>query len=84
MYRKISTPEDEELLRAGALVIQYPVSGEPEDTIDLSDPGNFVLFELQTLKDGEVHLQLADEKVQQVITKGIAELLKEGTWWIRP
>ncbi|MCG2613310.1 hypothetical protein LZZ85_03425 [Terrimonas sp. NA20] len=56
MYKLIKDLRDLDTLRIGDLLIQYPLSGCPAETIDLSVPENFALYQIASA--GSVKLRL--------------------------
>lgn len=58
MYQRIKTIGDINHLRAGDLLIQFPVSGRNVKELDLSIPEDFHLYQVQSVVDDNLRLLL--------------------------
>jgi len=70
-------------LLPGLPVIYYPVDGIPKEQINLSNPGQFLLYEVESVSGNHVALTPADDMAPRKIVKHFNELIEEGTWWTR-
>jgi len=99
MFQKILHEEEFDLLQPGSFVIQFPVSSDPQNEIDLSDEENFVLYEVHSINSNEdavvltipVHPFLDGHAVHpndsthpgKTIGKQKSDMIKESVWWYR-
>jgi hypothetical protein len=55
MWQKIQTTEDINKLSSGAVVVKYPVAGEPDQELDLNDINNMLRYEIHSIdKENEI------------------------------
>ena len=83
MFCKIESQMFPKALKPGLPVVYYPVDGIPKEHINLSNPGQFLLYEVESVTDGKVALTPADDMAPRKIEKHFNELVDEGTWWTR-
>ena len=49
MWQKIQTTEDIDKLNSGAVLVKYPVAGEPDQELDLNDINNLLRYEIHSI-----------------------------------
>ncbi|HEV8283889.1 MAG TPA: hypothetical protein VGQ09_06250 [Chitinophagaceae bacterium] len=55
MWQKIQTTEDINKLSSGAIVVKYPVAGDPDQGLDLNDTNNLLRYEIYSIdKENEI------------------------------
>lgn len=98
MHTRISTLHHIDLLKAGTLLIQYPLEGAPAELIDLSDPESFLKYEVCAIEADNIKLKPPRAAVNcepiPAATHGdataqlsvrempAAQLISDGNWWI--
>lgn len=90
MYKKITSDTIHEL-QPIASVVDFPLEGEPQNTLDLSDYKN-VYFYINLTEAGASYLFLQPDflgdidrghKIHQtrILKKSVEEIILESTWW---
>lgn len=97
MYHKIVSEADWEKITPGRILIQYPINGNDEQNIDLSDMHNFLLFEIIATEGTWIELRISEDDrayfetlhsntavaVQEATTikLKLSHLTQEHCWW---
>jgi len=94
MWQKIQTTEDINKLSSGITVVKYPVAGEPDQELDLSDMNNLLRYEIHSIdKENEIagltmpvmdisnSSEVADVLGSTLILKSTNEFVSDRIWW---
>ncbi|MBO9657701.1 MAG: hypothetical protein J7527_02660 [Chitinophagaceae bacterium] len=92
MYRRIKSGRDLSNVRAGTLLIQFPLKGGITDELNLSSPEEFELYEVERVEDNTIRLLYSSDTSSSIPTnppdaspifliKHAEALLQEENWW---
>jgi len=82
MYKKIQHPDEEVIITKGTILIEFPVDGSSAETIDLSRPELFRLYEVEKKEKGVIIASCADQSAEDILQKPVTQLVRESRWWM--